>query len=244
MFLWGVYEPDATYVIRAALRPGMIAIDVGANSGVLSVLMRDAVGVAGRVVAIDPSPVACARVRQQAALNASTNVDVVHAALGATSARERMYMAAVGIGALPAPDRQHTTDRAIDVSVTTLDRTVAELRLDRVDLVKIDTDGDEVALLAGASRTLALHRPALIVEANPAGLARRGYEPSELVAALRRLSYDVWLPVMENHSRMKVRPARLLGFTRCPDVPPEANLVAFHTDDARQGDVVRRRARA
>jgi FkbM family methyltransferase len=217
----------------------MIAIDVGANSGVLSTLMREAVGASGRVVAIDPSPVACERVRQQAALNAATNVEVVQAALGATPARGRMYMAEVGIGALPTADRRFATDRDVDVSVTTLDRTAAELRLDRVDLVKIDTDGDEVGLLAGASGTLASHRPALIVESNPAGLARRGHEPQELVAALRDLGYDVWLPIMEERGRLNVRPARLLGFTKCPDVPPEANLVAFHTEDARRESVLK-----
>ena len=45
-----------TEAVEAALKPGMVAIDVGANVGYFSMLMAERVGSAGRVQAFEPNP--------------------------------------------------------------------------------------------------------------------------------------------------------------------------------------------
>src|SRR5215211_148490 len=115
LFLWGVYEPEVLAAIEATLGPGMNAVDVGANCGVLTLAMRAAVGQGGRVVAIDPSPKACARVREQAARNGFTNVEVIRAALGSRPGASTIYFAGkVGVGALPQVDRAMTIDDPVE----------------------------------------------------------------------------------------------------------------------------------
>jgi Protein-L-isoaspartate(D-aspartate) O-methyltransferase (PCMT) len=52
----GYWEPWTTLAIARALRPGMRAVDVGANHGYFSLLMADAAGHDGRVLAIEPNP--------------------------------------------------------------------------------------------------------------------------------------------------------------------------------------------
>lgn len=54
--------------------------------------------------------------------------------------------------------------RGGEVTVTTLDRVVTQQGLQRVSLVKIDVEGAESRVLAGAAETLKQHRPNLIVE--------------------------------------------------------------------------------
>jgi hypothetical protein len=50
------------------------------------------------------------------------------------------------------------------VPVTTVDGTVRALGLERLDFVKMDIEGSEVAALRGAAETLRRFRPRLLVE--------------------------------------------------------------------------------
>ena len=52
----GRYEPQETRLALAILRPGMTAVDAGANWGYFTLLSAHAVGPRGRVVALEPHP--------------------------------------------------------------------------------------------------------------------------------------------------------------------------------------------
>lgn len=60
-----------------------------------------------------------------------------------------------------------------------LDDVVSELNLNRIDVIKIDTDGFELEVLKGAKNTIQKFRPTLIVEVNDA-LATRGVSVQEI----------------------------------------------------------------
>ncbi len=104
LFLWRTYEPDIQAIIDIALEPGMTALDVGANCGVLTLAMRDVVGPSGRVISVDPSPLACQRVTEQAALNGFDNIEVLQAALGSEEGTSDYFLGRIGIGALPSSE--------------------------------------------------------------------------------------------------------------------------------------------
>jgi hypothetical protein len=53
----------------------------------------------------------------------------------------------------------------VEAPLTTIDRVVAELRLDRVDYIKMDIEGAEVRALKGASATIAKFHPRLSIAA-------------------------------------------------------------------------------
>ena len=55
------------------------------------------------------------------------------------------------------------SDRAVTVRAVTLDGLVDELKLDRVDFIKMDIEGAERHALAGASRLLAAYKPRLAI---------------------------------------------------------------------------------
>ncbi len=54
-------------------------------------------------------------------------------------------------------------DRTVGVPVTTIDKLVEDLKLDRVDLIKLDIEGSEQRALIGAKKTLARYKPRLAV---------------------------------------------------------------------------------
>ena len=78
------------------------------------------------------------------------------------------------------------------VEVETLDAIVERLSLSRVDVVKIDVEGAEVGVIAGAAGTIRRFRPVFLIEANDAALRAQGASCAALLASLRtEHGYDI-----------------------------------------------------
>ena len=74
-----------------------------------------------------------------------------------------------------------------------LDEVFEDLGIDRVDLIKIDTEGAELNVLRGAVETIRRFRPRIIVEINQAALASAGSSAEGLMELLRSLGYELEL---------------------------------------------------
>ncbi|WP_281182266.1 FkbM family methyltransferase [Micromonospora humi] len=94
------------------------------------------------------------------------------------------------------------------VPMVTLDEIIARTELSRVDLIKIDVEGHERDVLAGANETIARHRPDLILE----------YDFSErdthLIDDLCRLGYDVYVLSRSRHIVSDLVPFKDIAHTR------------------------------
>jgi len=186
-FEWAVLDGVETSESRTAelfnrlLAPGQIVIDVGANVGYYALTAALGVGSAGRVVAFEPGPATAKRLRENAALNGFSNLAVVQAAVSDVSGTSRFQLAQDCEGSSlysVGPDLVGS----VNARVSTLDTLAVELGLDRVDLIKIDAEGAEVAVIRGARHLLSrADAPKVIVEANPVTLRAAG----ESLASLR-----------------------------------------------------------
>lgn len=137
-------------------------LDVGANVGRWSVSMLDVAGRHGRsgdldLHAFEPSEYTFARL--SAALE-GRGVTVRRAALSDEVGSARLHVVGPGAGTnsldeLPMSGPAATTET---VPTTTLDAYAAECGLDRIGLLKIDTEGHDVAVLRGAAKLLADQR--------------------------------------------------------------------------------------
>jgi len=186
-FEWAVLERVETSESRTAelftklLAPGQVVVDVGANVGYYALTAAVGVGSAGRVVAFEPGPATAERLRENAALNNFSNLTVVQAAVSDVSGTSCFQLAQDCEGSSLYSVGEDTVG-SVNARVTTLDSLADELGLDRVDLVKIDAEGAEVAVIRGARHLLSrADSPKVIVEANPATLRAAG----ESVASLR-----------------------------------------------------------
>ena len=217
IYLWGTYEPEVVSALERVVVPGHTAIDVGANCGVLSVLMRRLAGPDGRLLAVDPSPAACRRVADQAQANDMRDLRVIEAGLGAARRRAAFRPGTVGIGMLPSADAQFTSGEVLDVRVTTLDEVLSEAPgLPPVGVVKIDTDGSEIDVLEGARDLLRRDRPVLVFEVFGDGMRRRGREPGALADLLDEHGYDLFVAETKPARRWRAAPPAVLGFTPAP----------------------------
>ena len=157
------------------LAAGEVFLDIGAHAGVYSVLASSVPGV--RVVAVEPSSATFARLGENVSLNhIGDQVTALRLALGNRRGEARL---STGCDALNALVHEEDDDSE-PVVLTTVDSLMADLDIATVGLVKIDVEGGELDVLAGAERTIEASRPPIIVEVNdPEGLAsfaaRAGY---------------------------------------------------------------------
>ncbi len=186
LFFSGSFEPRAERTMARHLAPGTTAVDVGANIGYHTLRMAKQVGPEGRVVAIEPSPRALARLQRNLALNAFSNVELVAAAVGDRDVElvELQLQSSYPLSGRGGPQAEH-------VRLARIDTLVRERRLARVDLVKIDVDGQEAKVLRGARETLECLRPAVFFELTPSAVTAAGDSAEELLDSLSALGYTI-----------------------------------------------------
>jgi FkbM family methyltransferase len=174
------------------LRPGTVALDVGASIGLWTVPMaKSARQVDAAVVAFEPLPANLRWLRANLALNGVSDVVSVHdIALGSRAHVMRLESAemAGGSAALAVADAHPLAADGIDVMVRRLD----DLELSHpVSFMKLDIEGFECQALNGALSLIARERPVIFGEFDPRFLALRGEPLTPLLEHLATLGYHV-----------------------------------------------------
>lgn len=156
------YEPETTEFFKHTIRPGMIVFDVGANFGYYTRLFSKLVGPTGKVYAFEPD----AENWEYLVKNTHhlKNVFPQHLALTDKNGTVDFYHVrkATGIHSLlPAADAEKRS-----VEGVTIDSFVAQERVAKVDLLKIDVEGAEPMVFAGM-KELFTHKPMVVFEHTP-----------------------------------------------------------------------------
>jgi len=137
-------------------RYGNVVFDVGANIGAFAAVSSVLVGESGFVVAVEPEPSNFALLRKNLSINSFKNVMALQLALSNEDGSSVLYVH-------PYSSGWHSTERGTEasyarkllVSTRTLDTLVKELNLtNKLNLVKIDTQGAELKILQGAISSL------------------------------------------------------------------------------------------
>jgi FkbM family methyltransferase len=138
-------------------RPDALVLDVGANRGDYSALVRS-LSPRPTIHAFEPHPRAFAALEARAQ---ALGIAAHHTALGDQAGEVSLFDYADEQGSEHASlyrevieDAHRRRASAVTVPCTTLDAVVEGLGLATIDLVKIDTEGHELAVLKGAARTL------------------------------------------------------------------------------------------
>ncbi|MBC9724169.1 FkbM family methyltransferase [Streptomyces sp. TRM68367] len=173
------FEPELARLADLCPFGSGTAVDVGGWYGPWTHRLA---GRAREVVTVEPVP-HLARLLSDAA---PPNVRVVRAAASDRPGTARLWLPADDTGARGVSSlvRRDIHGRALDVPCVTLD----ELGLKDVGFIKIDVDGNEPAVLRGATVLLARDRPALFVE-----LESRIQPIAPVVTYLAVLGYDGWV---------------------------------------------------
>jgi FkbM family methyltransferase len=177
----GRYERRKIVALQRLLEPGMTFVDAGSNKGDFALIAARVMKDQGRVLAFEPAPENCRWIRASVELNGYRSVTVFELALSDTEGRVPLYIGEwSGWHSLA---RRPKPQASMEVDARTLDSVLHETGDPHVDVLKIDVEGAELALLRGAERTLADERLlAVLVEVHP-DFAVDPAEVCELLAA-------------------------------------------------------------
>jgi len=156
-------EPEFEH-LEAFLSPGGVFLDVGGNTGIYTIKAAKFLsGNGGTVVTIEPNPEMLAVLAHNVQANHFSNVRLRNYCLGQAAGVAELWMNF----ARPASfSLVHRDERAAGFSVLVfpLDQIFPLEKLERLDYVKIDVEGAEQQVLAGAGATLQRFRPIIQME--------------------------------------------------------------------------------
>lgn len=174
--------------LRRWLTPGMRIIDIGANHGVYALTMAKAVAPSGRIDAFEPTAATADLLAQSIAKNGFGNLQLWRRALSNREGQAKFYT--YPNSELNSFTRIETAGEIVEeVSVSTLDHQSQELGWSAIDFVKIDTEGEEIAVIDGGQRFFSDQSPLVMFEI-PA--SRNEADIARLIAKFHGLRYDTY----------------------------------------------------
>ena len=174
----GVYESNGH-----GLKPGDVVLDCGANVGVYT---RTALSAGAKlVVAIEPAPLPLECLRRNFAAEIQAGRVAIYPK-GVWNKDDTLEMSVdPGLASTAASVALDHGTKGVRVLLTTIDKLAAELKLERVDFIKMDIEGAEPQALEGAMATVTKFHPRMAIS-----LEHRPSDPDRIPALVKRLWPD------------------------------------------------------
>lgn len=191
IFLTGLYQTEEVHTrfFRKLVGPGMVVFDIGANVGYYTLQGAVRVGAEGQVHAFEAVSSTYARLVRNVELNGFGNVLAHRHAVSDRRGRVEVFVgdaSNTGTSRLSASPA-NSSGLSEEVEALTIDEYVEAQGIGAVDVIKIDVEGSELAVLRGMNDVLRRGRPKLLVEVTQAvagelfaHLGERGYRPMRI----------------------------------------------------------------
>lgn len=191
VFFKGDYEPLTTAIIHKYVGSDCVSIDAGANIGVHALTMSKG----KKVYAFEPEPKIAGKLRANVELNGLKNVEVREVALSDTDGELTLYSADDRFNpnegqASLLPGHFAGQTKEIKVKVVALDSLFADL--DRLDFVKIDTEGNDMKVLRGGEEIITKLRPVIVFEWHEPSWKTAGTTFEDATKFFEKLNYSLF----------------------------------------------------
>jgi FkbM family methyltransferase len=193
LFFRGCHEAHIGRVLRDAAVRGGTCLDVGANVGAHTLVMAEAVGAQGCVIALEPHPVIGPRLVHNVALSGYGYVQVVAAVLTDKDGEVDFFgfedgAFQQGMSSLFEGDGASNAMRVPAITGETLRAQTGDRKL---DLIKIDVEGAESIVLSELTSWIERDRPHLVFEYRAHHWERSERSLANVLAWLAELGYTV-----------------------------------------------------
>lgn len=177
---FGEFSEGEVEVFQQLLRPGCMVVEAGANIGTHTIPLAKAVGPTGRVFAFEPQRIVHQTLCANVALNSLTNVVADWAGVSDQAGELHVppidYSVQQNFGGINL--QKFTQGERVPL------KTIDSLELPRLELLKADVEGMELAVLKGAQETIQRCKPTLYLECD-----RKDKAP-ELISYIYSLGYE------------------------------------------------------
>ncbi len=188
----GNYQPALTGMLQRHTKPGAYCLDVGANLGFYTVKFGQWVGKSGHVAAFEANPVMAERVRKNVRLNGFSHVEVIENAVHDHPDTLEFYISdspgKSSIYAISNPVKK------ITVKAITLDDYLRDWS--RLDVIKMDIEGNDCLGLIGARESIRRFRPFIVFEYR---FETPGEQSKQVFDLLAELGYQVQALERDGH---------------------------------------------
>lgn len=219
LFWYGYYERAIGTMINKLLKPESVFLDIGANIGYFSILAAKH-HPSCQVVAFEPVTELFEEMKRNIELNKVTNITVANLAASENTGESIIYLSSpenLGMSSLRMPENY--SGKMQIVKVIDIDSWFSHSELQKVDLVKIDVEGSEIAVLKGMKKILREFCPPVIIEVNPETLSLFALKTNDLADTVDSLGYNVLL-IHENGSTTKTDISQIQNQVNVLLVPP------------------------
>ena len=189
---WGGAHNSGFEFCVEACRGKACVLDIGAHIGLVTMPVSSVLIPSGKVFAFEPSRANRDTLKKHLNLNGIDNVEVVESLVGDCDIDDVVFYEHAGVSGMNtrAPIKSGETYAETHHTQTTLD-SFCQTRGLRPDVIKIDVEGAEFAVLEGARKTLAAARPLLVISIHPQHLKALGREADELHGLAAASGYTV-----------------------------------------------------
>lgn len=224
LIITGAYDADLTNYFLREIKPDSHCIDVGANFGYFSCLMAR-LAPQGRVIGIEPDQQIFELARDNVTINGLFDIaEIIHAAASDTEGELTLHrrMTRSGNTSIVAYDTDFTDrvgeapSQPFTVRAAPVDSLTGSMQ-GRVDLMKVDVEGAEPLVFAGARKTIA-DNPQLqiVMEWSPGQIQSAGFDLGQFAADLEGHGLKAF--DMQAHAISPISYAELLNMPYRPGV--------------------------
>jgi len=199
------FEKQEVEIFQRIIKPGMIIIDAGANIGLYSLIASKSIGPTGRVISFEPSKETYQRLLDNITLNGFSNITAMNIGLGDRENEKLVLRQDVGFGDAErylfpynkTPNRKLLNVNVLqieeEIDCDTLDNCLENLHINKIDFLKIDTEGYEYYILQGAKKILrSSPEIVILMECTSLGTARASTTQQKVFMILKEFELRIF----------------------------------------------------
>ena len=190
--MFNIHEPLNTKFLSEQLEEGMICLDVGANLGYFAFLESLKVGKTGKVIGVEPAPSTFELFKKNIKLQKYQNISSYNFAFTNKESIVDFFVSNSSNWSriIEEKDNDHgDKGNIIKIKCRTIDNFIDEIKLNKLNLIKLDLEGYEYEIFEGAQKTLSKLKPMLQIEVHRDFM---GIEKSlKFLKNLKDLGYDI-----------------------------------------------------
>ena len=189
------------------VKNGDIILDIGASIGWYACKISKSVGNEGRIIAIEPNPINYNYLKKNIKLNNLNNITALN--IGIWSHKNVLNFISKGYGSSfkPLKDLEKNDKEYRKIEVNTIDNIITELKLNKLNLIKMDIEGAEIEAVLGAKKTLKFFNELKLLIAayhkNTSGIESYKF----LLPILEKLDFDIFkdqLPLIVGKKKIDI----------------------------------------
>ena len=203
----GKYEPYESQLILREVKEGDVVIDIGANIGYYSILLADKVGVNGKVYAFEPNKICFEILKKNVEKSGLNNVVLVNKAVSDKKGINKLFISEENYGDHKLfKDKKNRINKVI--KTVKLDDFFKN-REEKINFIKIDSQGWEPAIIEGSKKIIKRDRPTIFFEYSPMSYKMAKLNGERMMAFMKRIYkkiflIDEWFYIYRNLSKDKI----------------------------------------